>query len=45
MRDFLAWLTREHGSAAQLLLDLGLEPEALDLLRQRLVDPDASAAA
>ncbi len=45
MRDFLAWLAREHGSAAQLLLDLGLEPEALDLLRQRLVDPDASAAA
>jgi protein tyrosine/serine phosphatase len=45
MRDFLAWLAREHGSAARLLLDLGLEPEALDLLRQRLLDPDACVAA
>ncbi len=45
MRDFLTWLAREHGSATRLLLDLGLESEALDLLRLRLVDPDARAAA
>jgi protein-tyrosine phosphatase len=45
MRAFLGWLAREHGSGRELLLELGLEPEVLDVLRQRLLVPDASAAA
>jgi protein-tyrosine phosphatase len=45
MRAFLGWLSREYGSGRELLLDLGLEREVLDVLRQRLVVPDASAAA
>jgi protein-tyrosine phosphatase len=42
MRVFLAWLAREHGSATALLLRSGLEPEALVILRHRLVDRAAA---
>jgi len=37
MADFLAWLTRQHGSARDLLLDAGLEPDVLDLLGRALI--------
>jgi protein-tyrosine phosphatase len=42
MRAFLAWVRREHGSGSGLLRDLGLEPEALELLGRRLVDRAAA---
>ena len=42
MRSFLTWLAREHGGGRELLLDLGLEPEALDFLQHRLVDRAAA---
>jgi protein-tyrosine phosphatase len=42
MRLFLGWLRREHGSATEFLLRAGLEPEALDILRHRLVDRAAA---
>jgi hypothetical protein len=37
MQLFLDWLAVEHGSAADFLLNAGLEAEALDILRHRLV--------
>ena len=42
MRTFLEWLRTEHGSAADLLLGAGLRPEALDYLRDRLVERAAA---
>ena len=42
MRGFLTWLKREYGSGRELLLAHGLEPEALDVLRHRLVDRAAA---
>jgi protein tyrosine/serine phosphatase len=42
MRAFLAWVRREYGSGGALLRDLGLEPEALDRLRYRLVNRAAA---
>jgi hypothetical protein len=42
MQVFLAWLRREHGSAEGLLLGAGLEREAVDVLRARLVDSAAA---
>lgn len=42
MRILLDWLRREHRSAEQLLLGAGLEPEALAVLRDRLVDRAAA---
>jgi protein tyrosine/serine phosphatase len=37
MRRFLGWLQREHGSARGLLVDAGLETDALDALHESLV--------
>ncbi|HEU5267708.1 MAG TPA: tyrosine-protein phosphatase [Jatrophihabitans sp.] len=42
MRAFLSWVRREHGSGGGLLRDLGLEAEALDRLRHRLIDRAAA---
>lgn len=42
MGRFLGWLAAEHRSAEQMLLDAGLEPEALETLRHRLVTRTAA---
>jgi protein-tyrosine phosphatase len=42
MQGFLTWLAREHGSARQLLLSAGLEPEVLADLSRLLVERAAA---
>lgn len=42
MRVFLDWLARTHGSAVDLPLDAGLEPDALNALHERFVDRAAA---
>lgn len=42
MRTFLDWLRTAHGSAQQLLVSAGLAPEALDYLRDHLVERAAA---
>jgi hypothetical protein len=42
MRLFLDWLARTHGSATDLLHNAGLEPGALDDVRELLVDRAAA---